>query len=76
MHCSIVKAKGEQQYETIISSTRDIAVFMERNTNLKMTELAADFIKDPAGIWWFLGVKAFKLEETTAKPVFKAFVPS
>ena len=49
---------------------------MERNTNLKMSELAADFIKDPAGIWWLVGIKAFKLEESFAKPVFKAFMPS
>ena len=41
-----------------------------------MSELAADFIKDPAGIWWLVGIKAFKLEESFAKPVFKAFMPS
>ena len=51
-------------------------MFIERNTNLKMTELAADFIKDQAGIWWLIGIKAFKLEETYAKPTFKAFLPS
>ena len=41
-----------------------------------MSELAADFIKDPAGIWWLIGVKAFKLEESFAKPIFKNFLPS
>lgn len=51
-------------------------MFVERNTNLKMSELAADFIKDPAGIWWLVGIKAFKLEESYAKPVFKHFLPS
>lgn len=51
-------------------------MYVERNTNLKMSELAADFIKDPAGIWWLIGVKAFKLEESFAKPIFKNFLPS
>ena len=37
-------------------------MFVERNTNLKMTELVCDWTKDPAGIWWLLGVKAFKLD--------------
>lgn len=27
-----------------------------------MSEIVADWVKDPAGIWWLLGVKAFKLE--------------
>lgn len=40
-----------------------------------MSELAVDFIKDQSGIWWFLGVKAFKLEESLAKPVLNAFLP-
>jgi hypothetical protein len=48
---------------------------MERNTNLKMTELVCDYIKDPADIWWLIGVKAFKLEETQAKPILRAFIP-
>jgi hypothetical protein len=51
-------------------------MFMERHTNLRMTELAVDYIKDPAGIWWFIGVKAFKLEDTYAKHVLKGFLPS
>lgn len=51
-------------------------MFVERNTNLKMSELAADFIKDPSGIWWLIGIKAFKLEESYAKPIFKLFMPS
>lgn len=41
-----------------------------------MSELVADFIRDPSGIWWFIGVKAFKLEETSAKPILKVFLPS
>jgi len=41
-----------------------------------MSELAADFIRDQAGLWWFLGVKAFKFEQSYAKPIFRAFLPS
>lgn len=41
-----------------------------------MSELAADFIRDSAGIWWLIGVKAFKLENSYAKPTFKNFIPS
>ena len=62
MHCSIVKAKGDLNYEKIVVDTKNIAKFVEKNTNLKMGELAADYIRDQAGIWWFLGVKAFKIE--------------
>ena len=46
LHCSLVKAKGDSNYETIINNAYQIAKFVERNTNLKMTELAADFIRD------------------------------
>jgi len=48
---------------------------VEINTNLKLTELAVDFIKDPADIWWVIGVKGFKVEESYAKPVLRAFFP-
>eukprot|EP00347_Sterkiella_histriomuscorum_P010413 403376398 len=76
LHCSFVKAKGDQNYQQIVESTQRIAMFVERNTNLKMSELAADFIKDSAGIWWLVGIKAFKLEDSFATPIFKHFLPS
>ena len=41
-----------------------------------MTELAADYIKDQAGIWWLIGIKGFKLEESYVKPTFKSFIPA
>lgn len=47
---------------------------MERNTNLKMEELAADFIRDPSGTWWLIQIKAFKLAETNAVPVLRHFL--
>ena len=46
MHCSLVKAKGDKNYGQIIESTERIAKFVERNTNIKMSELACDFIRD------------------------------
>jgi len=49
---------------------------MERNTNLKMEELAADFIRDPAGTWWLIQIKAFKLAESSAVPVLRHFLAS
>ena len=76
LHCSIVKAKGDQNYDCIINSCKELARFIEKNTNIKFTELACDFIRDQAGIWWFLGVKAFKTETSYAKQTFKAFIPS
>lgn len=49
--------------------------FFEKNTNIRINEFVADYIKDTAGIWWFVGVKAFKMEPTTAKITLKAFLP-
>jgi hypothetical protein len=46
----------------IVEYTKELAMFIERNTNLKMTEIVGDYIKDPSGIWWLVGVKAFKIE--------------
>ena len=47
---------------------------MEHNTNIRFSELICDYIRDTAGIWWFIGVKAFKIEETTAKPILRGFM--
>ena len=60
----------------IIEQTKELSLFIERNTNLKMSELVVDYIKDTANIYWFIGEKAFKIEETHAKPVLRAFLPN
>lgn len=54
LHCSLIKAEGDKNYKEIIEKTEEIAKFIERNTNLKMEELATDFIRDPAGTWWLI----------------------
>ncbi len=74
LSCSLVNSAGEDKYSQIVKYAFDIAHFVERHTNIKLTELAADFIRDPAGIWWFLGVKAFQTEQTTARVTLGAFL--
>jgi hypothetical protein len=76
LHCSIIKGEGDKNYLDIIDSCRQIAQFVERNTNIKMSEIVGDFIRDPSGTWWLLGIKAFVLEDTYAVPVLRHFLPN
>ena len=74
-HCSIIKSKGEEQYAELINSNYNIVTFLKKNTNIRLNELVADYIKDSAGIWWFIGVKAFKIDENQGKYSLKPFLP-
>jgi hypothetical protein len=36
--------------------------------------MVADFIKDESGLWWMIGVRAYKFENPDIKPNLKLFV--
>jgi hypothetical protein len=44
---------------------RTVFRYVQRQHGIHFTELAADFIKDVDGAWWFLQVKAFRIAPET-----------
>ncbi|KAK2964553.1 hypothetical protein BLNAU_469 [Blattamonas nauphoetae] len=62
--CSVVKAAGSSCQEPF-SLTEGIARYVQRQHGIHFSELAADYMKDANGKWWFLQVKGFKVSEET-----------
>jgi LMBR1 domain-containing protein 1 len=40
----------------------NIVKFIEGHSDIEFSELAGDFVKDEAGIWWFINLKAMKIK--------------
>ena len=40
----------------------NIVKFIEGHSDIIFDELAGDFVKDEAGIWWFINLKAMKIK--------------
>ena len=40
----------------------NIVKFIEGHSDIEFSELAGDFLKDEAGIWWFINLKAMKIK--------------
>lgn len=36
--------------------------------------MIADFIKDESGLWWMIGVRAYKFSNPSTKPYLRLFV--
>lgn len=43
----------------------NIVKFVEAHSDIVFEELAGDFVKDEAGIWWFINLKAMKIANIT-----------
>ena len=48
--------------------------FLETNLRVFFEEMVADFIKDESGLWWMIGVKAYKFVNPSVKPNLKLFI--
>lgn len=48
--------------------------FLETNLRVFFEEMVADFIKDESGLWWMIGVKAYKFVNPSVKPNLKVFI--
>jgi hypothetical protein len=51
---------------------KNIVDFISKYLKVKFKEFVCDFIKDEAGTWWFINVKAFifdKVEKVNHRPI-------
>jgi len=54
---------GKHLEETLFYMN-NIVKFIENHSDIILDELAGDFVKDEAGIWWFINLKALKVKNT------------
>ena len=52
---------GKHLEETMLY-INNIVKFIENHSDIIFDELAGDFVKDEAGIWWFINLKAMKIK--------------
>lgn len=52
----------------------NLVKFLETNLRVFFQEMVADFIKDESGLWWMIGVRAYKFVNPDVKPNLKLFV--
>ena len=52
---------GKHLEETMLYMN-NIVKFIENHSDIIFDELAGDFVKDEAGIWWFINLKAMKIK--------------
>ena len=52
---------GKHLEETLFYMN-NIVKFIENHSDIILDELAGDFVKDEAGIWWFINLKAMKVK--------------
>ena len=69
----VINSKEQGSYSAFYSSSgkhleetmaymNNIVRFIESHSDIIFDELAGDFVKDEAGIWWFINLKAMKIK--------------
>ena len=69
----VINSKDEDSYFAFYSTSgkhleetmfymNNIVKFIENHSDIIFDELAGDFVKDEAGIWWFINLKAMKIK--------------
>ena len=69
----VINSKDQNSYSAFYSSSgkhleetmaymNNIVKFIEGHSDIIFDELAGDFVKDEAGIWWFINLKAMKIK--------------
>ena len=69
----VINSKEQSSYSAFYSSSgkhleetmaymNNIVKFIESHSDIIFDELAGDFVKDEAGIWWFINLKAMKIK--------------
>ena len=58
---SFYSTSGKHLEETMFYMN-NIVKFIENHSDIIFDELAGDFVKDEAGIWWFINLKAMKIK--------------
>ena len=69
----VINTKEQNSYSAFYSSSgkhleetmaymNNIVKFIETHSDIIFDELAGDFVKDEAGIWWFINLKAMKIK--------------
>jgi LMBR1 domain-containing protein 1 len=61
--CTIVKTNRGRYVDETLPYIESILRYLKVNLNITFKEFAADFIRDAQGIWWFINVKSFILDE-------------
>ena len=59
-YCAFYSSSGKHLEETNMYMN-NIVKFIESHSDIIFEELAGDFMKDEAGIWWFINLKAMKI---------------
>ena len=71
---SIIQSRtGRTVYETN-KYIENLVKFLEPNIRLFFEEMVWDFIKDESGLWWMIGVRAYKFTNPEIKPNLKLFI--
>ena len=60
-YSAFYSSSGKHLEETM-SYMNNIVKFIETHSDIIFDELAGDFVKDEAGIWWFINLKAMKIK--------------
>ena len=60
-YCAFYSTSGKHLEETMLYMN-NIVKFIENHSDIIFDELAGDFVKDEAGIWWFINLKAMKIK--------------
>lgn len=71
---SIIKSKTGITVDETVGYIVNLVKFLEPNLSVFFNEMVCDFIKDDSGLWWMIGVRAFKLDKNLNAPTFGAFI--
>jgi hypothetical protein len=74
LSCSIIKWKTGRTVDETSQYLENLVKFLETNLRVFFDEMIADFIKDESGLWWMIGVKAYKFSNPSVKPNLKLFI--
>lgn len=79
LSASIVHSKGGKVSEDSVAQVDKLVKYFEKYTGIFLEEMVCDFIKDESSLWWFIGCKAFKIDEYrmkkhSGKPSLKYFL--
>ena len=55
-------SSGGKHLEETMAYMNNIVKFIESHSDIIFDELVGDFVKDEAGIWWFINLKAMKIK--------------
>ena len=72
--CSIIKCKTGRTVDETNEYIQNLVKFLETNMRVFFEEMVADFVKDESGIWWMIGVKAYKFVNPDVTPYLKPFI--